>query len=162
MDAATVVAVVFGVMSLGLAALQMVQRDREVREARILDAFRYLTGKSQRRSAGIALLQGLEAPSPRLRAAIVPLLASQACYLLETSKQGGKSIEVQNLTRILTMLEEHAGRAGLPGPALTSLADVHESLRRRVAGEAERGLTLPPGFPERWEAVFRPYARAAG
>ncbi len=87
----------------------IIDRSRSSFEERMSQATEFLTGKTQRRSAGIAIISGYSRRLTRRRkttwrTAMILLLCTQAIYLLEQSGQGSRPDEILNLRRILELL----------------------------------------------------------
>ncbi len=79
-------------------------------DQRMALAFELLTGHTQRRSAGIAILAG--GLPKRWRRSALQLAASQAVYLLMKSDSGARPDEVSNLEGLVALLvENHVGSA---------------------------------------------------
>jgi hypothetical protein len=87
----------------------VIDRSRSSFEERMSQATEFLTGQTQRRSAGIAIISGSSRRLVRRREtswriAMILLLCAQAIYLLEQSDQGSRPDEILNLRRILELL----------------------------------------------------------
>jgi len=72
-------------------------------------ATEFLTGHTQRRSAGIAIISASRSRLTRRRGAtwrtaMILLLCTQAIYLLEQSGEGSRPDEILNLRRIVELL----------------------------------------------------------
>ena len=67
-------------------------------------SLQFLTGGSQRRSVGIAIIENLSSKSNKYNNGIIPALINQAVYLLLESKQSDARHEFHNLIRILTLI----------------------------------------------------------
>lgn len=86
-----------------------IDRNRSSFEDRMSQATDFLTGSTQRRSAGIAIISASRKRLGRRRevtwrTAMVLLLCTQAIYLLEQSGQGKRPDEIVNLRRIIELL----------------------------------------------------------
>lgn len=115
-------AAVTGAVSIVLAVIGLQDRQREADERRqlqcqaevertssrqeehIIRALDYFTGHTQRRNVGIAIVEGYWHARPDLRGILIPLLANQAVYLLEGSKQREAIHEADNCRRIVELL----------------------------------------------------------
>lgn len=87
----------------------IIDRGQSSFEERMSQATDLLTGGTQKRSAGIAIISSFKIRIARRRAtswrtAITLLLCTQAIYLLEQSKEGGRPDELLNLRRIIELL----------------------------------------------------------
>lgn len=101
----TVIAAVGGWLVAGiLAVTAYLERRGEQRHKVLLQALEYLTGGSQKRSVGIALIEGLwEKDFPYLRS-LLPALINQAVYLLlETESREGRH-QFHNWLRIMDLI----------------------------------------------------------
>lgn len=124
-------------------------RSRSASNDRMARATELLTGGSQPRSAGIAIMEGscrmLKGSRFRhnaWREAAIGLLANQAVYLLERSAEGDRPDEIRNLQRIVGLLGklvEGSGRG-----TSEDFRAVRESLTRSSCSTDDRR--------ERWEA----------
>ena len=77
---------------------------RRQREDSVLQALQYFGGRTQVRSVGVSVIDGLWDETPEFRSIFVPLLINQAIYLLEESKQESAKHELFNLRRIMDLL----------------------------------------------------------
>jgi hypothetical protein len=131
-------AIVSGVVAVGLSGLGVIERREMRREEHLLRALDYFTGKTQRRSVGISVVEGLARSAPELHPVIVPTLVNQGIYLVSkipdkrTDKRGSNTTneprvdagdesdgdddrghgltdhEKDNLDRIVTLLSDFA------------------------------------------------------
>jgi len=109
MSADLIVALITLLGTLMVLIWNIIDRSRSSFEARMSQATEFLTGQTQRRSAGIAIISGfnrrlLRRRETTWRIAMILLLCAQAVYLLEQSDQGGRPDEILNLRRILELL----------------------------------------------------------
>jgi hypothetical protein len=88
------------------AAAEREERERAClrHEQRAFGALEYFTGDTQRRNVGIAIIEGSWRDVPEMRRVFVPLLANQASYLVEKSKQKDAVHEIDNCRRIVGLL----------------------------------------------------------
>jgi len=133
-------------------------REREeVRlEELVLKSLEYFTGKTQRRSVGIAIVEGAWGQAPDLHKVFVPLLVNQAVYLLDESGQTDSSHETDNLNRIMALLTRDEV---VNGYAATTMQPVREALERRGAsriGKRTKGVTVPGEAVEGWLRLLPP------
>lgn len=97
----------------------IVDRTRSAFDDRMSQATELLTGQTQRRSAGIAIIEGSQrrltgSQRPVIKwfirgnrawlVGLTGLLCAQAVYLLKSSGQGKRPDEILNLNRIITLL----------------------------------------------------------
>jgi len=84
--------------------------ERERLQAHVLDSIKWFEGKTQKRSIGIAVIEGNWEVFPDLRPTWVSVLANQAVYLLAQSKgEEDAALEQENLTRIVALLTHASG-----------------------------------------------------
>lgn len=163
MEAGTIVALIFGGLGWVLAVIQTIQRHQEVRANQLLDALGYLTGKTQARNVGIAILQGLAPRSRQFRGAVVPLLANQAIYLLEESGEGSKAHEVENLRRIMNLAtglstgKDFVGRPYASESIRSSLRELRHSVDRKLDGRTAAGLTVDTDQLQAWHQALEQF-----
>lgn len=80
------------------------ERRQSREEERLAQTLEYFGGGSQRRSIGIALIEGLWLNNPRHHDVIVPLVANQVVYLLLSTESVDAHNE-RNLVRLFTILK---------------------------------------------------------
>ena len=118
------------------------RRDARLNEL-VVKSLEYFTGKTQRRSVGIAIVEGAWEEAPDLHRVFVPLLVNQAVYLLNESGQTHSTHETDNLKRIMALLTRDEV---VRGYAATTMQPVREALERRRAsqtGNRTKGVTVP-------------------
>ena len=87
-----------------LAFTSFLERRTQQRHGVLLKALEYLTGGSQNRSVGIALIEGLWVKRFPYAESLVPALTNQAVYLLlETESRDGRH-QFHNWLRIMKLL----------------------------------------------------------
>lgn len=86
-----------------LAIVGAYERYRLEKQNTLIRALEYLTGGSQKRSVGIALIEGLWHKEHPYYRAILPALTNQAVYLLLVTKSKGPH-QSQNFSRIMNLL----------------------------------------------------------
>lgn len=107
MDQQTVsIILAFGgwIVAVVLAITNYLDRVRERQHNLFLNALSYLTGGSQKRSVGIAIIEGLWESSEKFRHELIPALTNQAIYLLLDSDERDRKHEVHTLLRIMGLL----------------------------------------------------------
>jgi hypothetical protein len=84
---------------LGLAFFGFLERIRERKRETMLKALEYLTGGSQNRSVGVALIEGLGYRGCPFAEVILPALVNQAVYLLLETETGARRHRIHSWTR---------------------------------------------------------------
>jgi hypothetical protein len=108
MDGTTIALIIgFGGWFVALLQYYLGYRERKERSegellAKTLD---YFTGKSQGRSIGISLVEGIWLPKKKHLDVIVPVLVNQAVYLLLSTDSTDSAHEERNLIRLLQLLD---------------------------------------------------------
>jgi hypothetical protein len=141
MNVDLIVALVTLVGTLAVLIWNIIDRRRSAFDDQMSQATDFLTGKTQRRSAGIAIIEGakerLKRQEGTWRTAMVGLLCTQAVYLLEWSEQGKRPDEILNLKRILKLLIVFKDQPS----SQTEIADVgRRQLDLKSAEQRSRGL----------------------
>jgi hypothetical protein len=114
-----------------------------------------LTGGSQKRSVGIALIEGLWHKGYPSHLAIIPALTNQAIYLLLETKSKGRH-QVHNWLRIMGLI--------LRVPPEQSFHDFYIELiealdaRSERAGDEGPGLDISPPTARKWANKVREHA----
>ncbi|MCW2849738.1 MAG: hypothetical protein JWR90_3712 [Marmoricola sp.] len=128
------------------------ERGEQRYEDIVLRSLEYFTGGTQRRSVGVAVVEGAWDNAPNLRPIFVPLLVNQAIYLLEESKQKDAAHEQQNLSQIMKLLIRFKQADELSPSNYQGLA---EALQRRTAEKVnDKGVTLSAENLRTWKFVF--------
>jgi hypothetical protein len=106
------------------------------KEDQLFKALSWFEGKTQRRSIGVAVVEGLWQELPHYRKTLIPLLANQAIYLLAESDTA-TAHERNNLERIMQLVLDGSLRADFPH-LHTELLDLTSptSSRRGVTGNS--------------------------
>jgi len=114
-------------------AAERAERDRV--QAHVLDSLKWFEGKSQKRSIGIAVVEGNWARFPDLHSTWAAVLVNQAVYLLAESGQDDAKHEIDNFYRIQTLLNQ-------PDANMTSLQKqaIAAAITRNAAGDGLKGL----------------------
>jgi hypothetical protein len=121
-----------------------IDRSQSAFDDRMSEATQLLTGHTQRRSAGIAIIEGATSRLGRRRtwrAAMVGLLCAQAVYLLEWSEQGKRPDEMLNLKRIISLLIDFKDKS----PGKVEIADVGRRIKDDICSDQERTRGLNRG-----------------
>lgn len=121
------------IFTLALGYLERRQAREEERLGRTLD---YFVGGSQRRSIGIALIEGLWVNKQRHHDVIVPLIANQIVYLLLSTESVDAHNE-RNLVRLIMILRSIPNlQAKYPG----RWGDVCDAIQRKLDGKEKEYL----------------------
>ncbi len=126
---------VVAILTLILGYRERKQAREEERLAKTLD---YFDGGSQRRSIGIALVEGLWVKKPNSHDVIVPLVANQIVYLLLSTGSVDAHNE-RNLVRLFMILKSIPN---LNQKYWDRRCDVADAFFRRLEGE-EKGIPVP-------------------
>jgi hypothetical protein len=137
----------FAIFTLMLGYLERKQTREEERLGRTLD---YFEGGSQRRSIGIALVEGLWMNKVRHHDVIVPLIANQIVYLLLSSKSSDAH-EERNLVRLVMIFKSIPN---LRAKYHDRWADVCDAIGRKLEGE-QNGMPVPPQTLGLWSKALK-------
>ncbi|MDR7255111.1 hypothetical protein J2X46_004113 [Nocardioides sp. BE266] len=145
----SVVVATYGYLDRKAAAAE---RGEQRYEDIVLKSLEYFTGGTQRRSVGVAVVEGAWNNAPNLRPIFVSLLASQAIYLLDESKQEDAAHEQQNLSQIMDLLVRFERAGELSHSNQVGLAS---ALHRKVPDVvSKRGVTVSAGDLDAWKGAF--------
>jgi hypothetical protein len=125
------------------------ERKQAREEERLAQTLGYFDGGSQRRSIGIALIEGLWVNNPRHHDVIVPLVANQIVYLLLSTESLDAHNE-RNLVRLFMILKSIPNlrqRYDLP------FGDVANAIYEKKHG-AKKGIKLSSGTLDIWEKTL--------
>src|SRR6266404_6028404 len=134
-------------VALVLAITSYLERRSQRKQELLLSGLGYLTGGSQKRSVGIAIIEGLWPSAVRFRRSLVPALTNQALYLLLESDEGDARHEFHNWLRIMNLLLS------------TNREDDFHDLYRELAnalviriedGKHKRGIEITPTTARAW------------
>lgn len=98
-----IVAATSAIVAITLAITTFLERVRHQKEQTLLRALECLTGGSQKRSVGIALIEGLWHKGHPYHRAILPALTNQAVYLLLETESSGRH-QFHNWLRIMELI----------------------------------------------------------
>lgn len=122
----------------------MFDRSRSAFDELMSQATGLLTGKTQRRSAGIAIIEGSQRRLIRRKrtwlVAVTGLLSSQAVYLLQSSRSGERQDEIFNLKRILELLIKFQSHLSDRAPFTELIEILKEPAETGEPGKEDRGL----------------------
>jgi hypothetical protein len=125
------------------------RKDVRVEEL-VLRSLEYFTGKTQRRSVGIAVVEGAWRDAPHLHKVFVPLLANQALYLLKVSRSVHSSHESENLKRMMALLTRESVVKEYGAVHLGSIADALAERQRSRSDRRSRGVELEEDDVRKW------------
>ena len=134
------------IVTLVIGYLERRQAREEDRLGQTLD---YFVGGSQRRSIGIALIEGLWVNKPRHHDVIVPLVANQIVYLLLSTESIDAHNE-RNLVRLIFILN---AIPELRRKYYRTWGDVMNALDLKLKGEA-KGMPMNRATLELWRQAF--------
>ncbi|HSL85128.1 MAG TPA: hypothetical protein VLF66_20325 [Thermoanaerobaculia bacterium] len=124
---------------------------RDTRRQELLSsALDYLAGGTQKRSVGIALIEGMWDGLGRYHDALIPALTNQAVYLLLHAKNSNSRHEMDNWLRIMRLLTERTN-LGAYGPSYGELAN---ALEMRFDPDWEGGLEMSEEQLRAWREKF--------
>ena len=143
MNVEIVAALVTAGAALGAVATSTWEARKRQRDDYLLSALDFLTGKTQRRSAGIAIAQGFHRKAKRLRPALVPHLVNQLLYLqtVQQEKNAATRLHEQDNVRRLADLLREIGDFNKYRPSYLALC---EAVHHRQPGH---GLPIPSNSP---------------
>ncbi len=128
-----------------LAVIAGAERYRQEKQNTLIRALEYLTGGSQKRSVGIALIEGLWHKKHPYYRAILPALTNQAVYLLLVTKSKGPH-QSQNFSRIMNLLLSAPYDAGFEAYFI----QIIEALRLREQKTMPSGIELAAPVARAW------------
>jgi len=138
-----------------LAIANVYERYIREREQTLIRALEYLTGGSQKRSVGIALIEGLWYRKHPYYRAIIPALTNQAVYLLlETDSKGRHQLHTWQ--RIMDLILRVPAKQSLHRFYI-ELVEALESRADTVSAEAS-GLDISPQAARLWADKVRKHA----
>ena len=138
-----IVALITLLGTLAVLTWNTIDRSQSSFEKRMSQAADFLTGGTQKRSAGIAIISSsrrrlTKSRETAWRTAMASLLCMQAIYLLEQSGEGDRPDEVLNLRRIIELLIAF----DLQSPELVEASMLAERIKNDLKDTAKfsRGL----------------------
>lgn len=153
----------FGTWSIALAGwlvavvqVYISRRDRaQQRDEQLLQTtLSFFDGGTQKRSLGIAMIEGVWRKRADYVTIFAPVLVNQAIYLLRVSDESTQAHEERNLIRILRLLGDmlplHPSRSEISGDLLDSIGIAHG---RACGSEASEGPLSSPTL-EIWFTKF--------
>jgi hypothetical protein len=130
------------IFTLTLGYRERKQAREEERLARTLD---YFDSSSQRRSIGIALIEGLWANKPDSHDVIVPLIANQIVYLLLSTT----SVDPHNERNLVRLFMIFKAIPNLNRKYWDRRCDVADAISRKLEGE-DKGIPVTPATLKIW------------
>ena len=147
-----IVAVSSSAVAIVLAIANVYERYIRERQQTLIRALEYLTGGSQKRSVGIALIEGLWYRKYPYYRAIIPALTNQAVYLLlETGSKGRH--QLHTWLRIMDLILRVTAKQSLHS-FYKELVEALESRAETVSAEAS-GLDISPQTARLWADKVR-------
>ena len=112
----------------------------------LLKTVAYFEGKTQKRSIGIALVEGLLRKNPKQRDVLIPLLTNQFVYLLLHPDVSESVHEERNLVRLYNLL---ADTPNLKQDYHHSWCEIGDAITRRSGGECS-GINITEPTLNQW------------
>jgi hypothetical protein len=130
-----------------LAVTGYLERRGHKREDTLLRALEHLTGGSQKRSVGIALIEGLWHNGHPYHRAVLPALVNQAVYLLLETESSGRH-QFHSWLRIMELILRVPSEPQLH----EHFCELAEALNERATngGKRERGLEITSATAKAW------------
>ncbi len=150
-----IVAISSSAVAIVLAVANVYERYWRERQQTLIHALEYLTGGSQKRSIGIAPIEGLWYKGHPNHRAIIPALTNQAVYLLLETDSKGRH-QFHNWLRIMDLI--------LRVPADQSFHNFYIELiealdaRSEANGDAPTGINISPPTARLWSKKVREHA----
>jgi hypothetical protein len=150
-------ATIIGLGSLAVAAYTQRQTYRQKTEENFFRALNWLTGGSQKRNIAIAAIEAYWYDE-RLRDLSIPLLTNSAIYLLLESKQRDAAHEINNLTRMMTLLLKvnpigYEYRSQFTA-LLKAVTTAEERAEKRSTVKQEKGLQVDVDDLAKWRTTL--------
>lgn len=150
-----IVALSSSAVAIVLAFVNFYQQYWREKQQTLIHALEYLTGGSQNRSVGIALIEGLWYKGHPNHRAIIPALTNQAVYLLLETDSKGRH-QFHNWLRIMDLILRVPSE-----PAFHNYyIELIEALDARSDDDCEldSGLDIPPPTARLWSKKVRAHA----
>ena len=119
------------------------QRDDEL----LAQTLAYFDGGTQRRSIGLALVEGIWIRQKKQLDVIVPVLINQTIYLLLSSESKDAVHEERNAIRLLHLLDRAIPLTSQPGEHRPEILD---AILRKCCGEGKQGVDLTEPTLKSW------------
>lgn len=146
--ASAIAAISSAAVAITLAVSGHIERSNARKRETMRNALEHLTGGSQKRSVGIALIEGLWYDGHPFDSAILPALVNQAIYLLLETKSGGRRHQIHNWLRIMDLI--------LRVPARPEFHDLYCELAEALKQRSEKpeistmGIHISPPTSRSW------------
>jgi hypothetical protein len=127
------------------------ERRQSREEERLAETLEYFAGGSQRRSIGIALIEGLWVGNPRHHDVIVPLVANQLVYLLLSTE----SIDAHNERNLVRLFRIFKSIPELRNRYNHAWGDVADAIDQKLEG-AKKGIPLSSVTLNLWMKILDP------
>lgn len=126
------------------------------REERLQETLQYFTGGTQKRSVGIALIEGVWNLHPEQMKVLIPVVSNQIVYLLLTTDSKNEAHEERNLVRLVSLMSSYISETKDSG---SYVYDVLDAIARKLEGE-RKGLAVAPATLNLWRMKLDPNAIA--
>ncbi|MDO8578465.1 MAG: hypothetical protein Q7R50_04725 [Dehalococcoidales bacterium] len=127
------------------------ERARQREEDLLVNTLSYFEGKSQKRSIGISLVEGIWTRKMERMDVLVPVLLNQTIYLLLSSSSVDAAHEERNLVRLLYLLKRCIPHTSNPNEYYPEILN---ALIRKDPEENEKGIPLSRPTLRYWFADF--------
>ncbi len=131
------------------AALGFLERKKEKNDAILLKTVDYFTGGSQKRSVGIALVEGFIRKKGTYHEIVAPLLSNQFVYLLLSSDSDSAVHEERNLIRVFNLLDAITVTDKYKFSAIRN--EMAAAIARRLEGSEKSSLNIEASTLEIWK-----------
>ena len=126
------------------------ERNQAREEERLQETLQYFTGGTQKRSIGIALIEGVWQTKGKYLDTLVPVIANQLVYLLVTTDSQKEAHEERNLVRLFNIFKSVPE---LNSRHLHYKQDVLDALEKKIRGE-KMGLDIAKPTLEAWQQIL--------
>jgi hypothetical protein len=158
--AAVIAALSSSAVAIVLAISGLIERRSDRKRETMLNALEHLTGGAQKRSVGIALIEGLWYNGHPFHRAILPALVNQAVYLLFETERGARRDQIHSWIRIMKLI--------LRVPPDKEFHDLYcelaDALQTRSEEQEmpESGVQIPPPTSKLWLEKLAEHASLKG
>lgn len=121
--------------------------DRERLQAHVFDSLKWFEGKTQKRSIGIAVIEGNWDKFPDVQRTWLAVLTNQAVYLLVESGQQDAAHERANLQRIMDLLIR-----GITALSAEQNSSIRNAIKENRSGKGLRGIDK--NLLDKWDTTF--------
>lgn len=154
--AAVIASISSSAVAIVLVVFGFIERRGDRKRETMLKALEHLTGGAQKRSVGIALIEGLWDQGHPFHRAILPALVNQAVYLLFETERGERRHQIHNGIRIMQLI--------LRVPPDKEFHDLHcelaDALETRCQEDQmpESGIQIPSPTSKLWLEKLKTHA----